>query len=62
MLPSKDNAVRVSYSPDCSPVDERDEAVNRVHGDDSLSWKKQPRVDLKPSLHRDKCVVLQGRC
>jgi hypothetical protein len=53
MLPSKDDELRVAYSPDGSPVDERGEAFNGVQEGESLSWKKQAPVDLKPSLHRD---------
>jgi hypothetical protein len=54
MLPSKHNdAMRVSYSPDNSPVDERDETFTGSQESESLSWKKQTRVDLKPSYHRE---------
>jgi hypothetical protein len=53
MIPSKDDALRVTYSPDDSPRDERREAFHGVREDESLSWKKQALKDLKPSRHRD---------
>jgi hypothetical protein len=53
MLPSKDDELRVTYSPDGSPVEERGEAFNGVQENESLSRKKQMRMDLTPSLHRN---------
>jgi hypothetical protein len=54
MLPSKDNSVlNATFSPGSSPTGERDEEVRRVIGLDDVSWKKQARLDLKLSTHRD---------
>jgi hypothetical protein len=56
MVRSKDDALRVIYLPDESPENEHGEALNGIREDESLSWKKQALVDLKPSRHRDTSV------
>lgn len=54
MLPSKDDgALRHSYSPHGSPVNERDETLGEIDREESLSWKRRATVDLMPSRHRD---------
>ena len=54
MLPSKDNdALRVDYSPNNSPVDEREEPFRGDDESETLSWKKQALADVRPSRHRD---------
>jgi hypothetical protein len=57
MVPSKDDALRVIYSPDESPENEHGDAFNGIREDESLSWKKQALVDLKSSRHRDTSVT-----
>jgi hypothetical protein len=53
MVPSKDDALRVIYSPDESPESEHGEAFNGIREDESLSWTKLALIDLKLSCHRD---------
>jgi hypothetical protein len=53
MVPSKEDALRLIYSPDDLPVDEHSEAINGMREDESLKSKKQALLDLKPSQHRD---------
>jgi hypothetical protein len=57
MVLSKDDALRVIYSPNVSPEIEHGVALNEIREDESLSWKKQALVDLKPSRHRDTSVT-----
>ncbi|KAF1937362.1 hypothetical protein EJ02DRAFT_357031 [Clathrospora elynae] len=54
MVPSKDDDVlHVTTSPNDSRYDGREEAFYGIAGPDSMSWKEQALVDLKPSLQRD---------
>jgi hypothetical protein len=54
MLPSKDDTIfHATSSPNSLPV-ERDGEPQEFYGLDELSWKKQARLDLRPSTHRDR--------
>jgi hypothetical protein len=53
IVPSKDDNMGVTHSPDVSVVNERDEALDGAQSRDRLSWRKQAVIDLKPSWHRD---------
>jgi Na+-driven multidrug efflux pump len=54
MLPSKDDSVlRATFSPNSSPIDEHEEQHYEFDGLNGILWKKQVRLDLQPSRHRD---------
>jgi hypothetical protein len=53
IVPSKDDNMGVTHSPEVSAVDERDEALDGAQSRERLSWRKQAVIDLKPSWHRD---------